>query len=132
MEQTRVALVPSLWAEARSRIILEAMVRGIPVLASQVGGLSEAMLGIDYLLPINPVIRYRRAMDELMVPVAEVPPQDSGPWRATLERLISEPGHYRDLSARCRSTALAYTRDLSVLPFERYLRAIVQLPKRSR
>src|ERR1043166_5467207 len=64
--QTRVALVPSLWAEARSRIILEAMVRGIPVLASNVGGLAEAMLGMDYLLPVNPVTRYHASMDELM------------------------------------------------------------------
>jgi hypothetical protein len=48
MSQTRIALVPSLWAEARSRIILEAMVRGIPVIASDVGGLTEAKLGVDY------------------------------------------------------------------------------------
>jgi glycosyltransferase involved in cell wall biosynthesis len=40
LAQTRIALVPSLWAEARSRIILEAMSRGIPVMASDVGGLA--------------------------------------------------------------------------------------------
>ena len=47
---TRVLLVPSLWAEARSRIIPEAMLRGVPVLAADVGGIPEAMLGVDYLL----------------------------------------------------------------------------------
>src|SRR5581483_7833703 len=67
MSQTRVALVPSLWAEARSRIILEAMVRGIPVIASDVGGLKEAKLGVDYLLPVNPVTRYHSRLDDLMV-----------------------------------------------------------------
>ena len=130
-EQTRVALVPSLWAEARSRIILEAMVRGIPVIASHVGGLAEAMLGMDYLLHINPVIRYRPAMDELMVPLAEIPAQNIGPWRATLERLLSDVAHYDDLAARCRRTALAYARNLNAVPFESYLRKIVQQPKRS-
>src|ERR1039458_3090763 len=39
LRQTRVMLAPSLWAEARSRMILEAMSRGIPVMASAVGGL---------------------------------------------------------------------------------------------
>ena len=128
---TRVALVPSLWAEARSRIILEAMVRGIPVLSSNVGGLAEAMLGMDYLLPINPVVQYQAAMDELMVPVAEIPRQDIGPWRATLERLINDPAHYEALSTRCRRAALAYAHNLNAVPFEEYLKQMVQLPKRS-
>jgi glycosyltransferase involved in cell wall biosynthesis len=38
---TRVLLVPSLWAEAKANVITEAMLRGIPVLASDVGGNSE-------------------------------------------------------------------------------------------
>ena len=53
--QTRVKVGPSLWAEARSRLILEAMARAIPVLASNVGGMAEAVLGMDYVLPVNPV-----------------------------------------------------------------------------
>src|SRR5205807_1759714 len=79
MAQTRVALVPSLWAEARSRIILEAMVRGIPVMASDVGGLKEAKLGVDYLLPVTPVVRYHARVDHLMVPMADIPEQDLTP-----------------------------------------------------
>ena len=76
LRQTRVMLVPSIWAEARSRVILEAMSRGIPVMASDVGGLAEAKLGVDYLLPVNPVAHYRSMVDELMVPMAEIPPQN--------------------------------------------------------
>jgi len=130
--ETRVALVPSLWAEARSRIILEAMVRAIPVIASDVGGLAEAMLGMDYLLPVNPVVRYRAAVDELMVPMAEIPEQDVTCWRAALERLLTDRAHYQDLSARSRETALAYARKLSVEPFEAYLQQILRAPKRRR
>ena len=124
MAQTRVALVPSLWAEARSRVILEAMVRGIPVIASRVGGLSEAKLGIDYLLPVNPVVRYRATVDDLMVPAAEVPPQDVGPWQTALERLVTDRAHYQQLSRESREAALAYAERLNVLPFENYLESL--------
>ena len=131
-EQTRVALVPSLWAEARSRIILEAMVRGIPVIASDVGGLAEAKLGVDYLLPVNPVIRYRHATDELMVPMAEIPPQEIEPWRAVLERLLTDGRHYNALSAESRRAALAYAASLTAEPFENYLLDLVRRPRRER
>jgi glycosyltransferase involved in cell wall biosynthesis len=130
MAQTRVALVPSLWAEARSRIILEAMVRGIPVIASDVGGLKEAMLGVDYLLPVQPVIRYHSRVDHLMVPMADIPEQDLTPWHAALERLLTDRAHYRQLSEESRQAALAYAGNLNALPFEAYLEKIVQSPKR--
>ncbi len=129
-EQTRVALVPSLWAEARSRIILEAMVRGIPVMASDVGGLREAKLGVDYLVPVNPVTRYRHATDELMVPVAEIPPQEIGPWRTALARLLSDRTHYDEISAESRRAALAYRESLTAEPFERYLNSVTRKQRR--
>lgn len=47
LKVTQVLLVPSLWAEAKPNVITEAMLRGIPVLASDIGGNSEAMLGHD-------------------------------------------------------------------------------------
>ena len=130
LKDTRLVLAPSLWAEARSRMILEAMVRGIPVMASQVGGLGEAMLGMDYLLPVRPVVHYRSAVDELMVPAAEIPEQDIGPWRAVLERLLTHRAHYEQLSAASRQAALAYAAGLTGQPFEAYLERIVQTAKR--
>jgi glycosyltransferase involved in cell wall biosynthesis len=124
--QTRVALVPSLWAEARSRVILEAMVRGIPVMASKVGGLSEAKLGVDYLLPVNPVVRYRATVDHLMVPSADIPAQDMGPWLAALERLVTDRAHYEELSRQSAEAAQAYAGRLNVLAFESYLEKVVR------
>jgi glycosyltransferase involved in cell wall biosynthesis len=132
MCRTRIALVPSLWAEARSRIILEAMARGIPVLASAAGGLAEAMLGMDYLLPVNAVVRYQSQVDSLMVPKPDIPPQDIGPWMAALERLLSDRGHYEQLSAASRRAALAYASKLNALPFEAYLQQLVASPARRR
>jgi glycosyltransferase involved in cell wall biosynthesis len=126
--ETRIALVPSLWEEARSRIVLEAMSRAIPVLASDVGGMAEAMLGMECLLPVNRVERYRPMVDELMVPVVDVPEQDIGPWIDALGRLLTDRAHYQDLSQRSRETALAHARSLTVLPFETYLEQVVRSP----
>lgn len=126
--QTRVALVPSLWAEARSRIALEAMARGIPVLASDIGGMREAMLGMDFVLPVHPVVQYRPDVDALMVPVVEVPEQDLRPWIATLRRLVCDREHYEDVARRARAAATAYAASLSVGPLEEYLKDIVSRP----
>jgi len=119
--RTRVLLVPSLWAEARSRIVVEAMLRGVPVIASDIGGIPEAKLGVDYLLPVRPIQTYRAQLDEQMVPLADLPAQDIGPWQAALARLLSDRAHYDELSRASRQAALAEAAGLSVGPFEELL-----------
>ena len=126
--QTRVALVPSLWAEARSRVVLEAMMRGIPVLASDVGGMAEAMLGMDYLLPVNPIACYHPMLDELMVPMLDIPGQNTDPWIHALH-CLADRTRYEDLSLRCRATAIRYARSLSVAPLEAYLQQVMAAPR---
>jgi len=121
LRRTRVLLVPSLWAEARSRIVVEAMLRGVPVIASNIGGIPEAKLGVDYLLPVRPIERYQAQLDEQMVPLANVPAQDIGPWQAALGRLLSDRAHYEELSRASRQAALAEAAGLSVIPFEALL-----------
>ena len=108
LARTRVLLVPSLWAEARSRIVVEAMLHGVPVMASNVGGIPEAKLGVDYLLPVRPIAKYQERVDDQMVPVAEVPEQDIGPWYEALSQLISDRAHYERLSEESRAAALRY------------------------
>jgi surfactin synthase thioesterase subunit/glycosyltransferase involved in cell wall biosynthesis len=121
LRRTRVLLVPSLWAEARSRMVVEAMLRGVPVIASDIGGIPEAKLGVDYLLPVRPIEKYRAQLDEQMVPLADLPAQDIGPWEAALARLVSDRTHYDELSRASRQAALAGTASLSVGPFEELL-----------
>jgi surfactin synthase thioesterase subunit/glycosyltransferase involved in cell wall biosynthesis len=131
LRRTRVLLVPSLWAEARSRVVVEAMLRGVPVLAGNIGGIREAKLGVDYLLPVRPIEKYQPQLDEQMVPVAHVPPQDTGPWQAALDGLLSDHLHYRELSRAGRKAALAYAADLSVGPFEALLAQTTARPART-
>ncbi|HBY63598.1 MAG TPA: hypothetical protein DEH78_27550, partial [Solibacterales bacterium] len=127
---SRAMIVPSVWAEARSRVIVEAMSRGVPVLASDVGGIPEAKLGVPYLLPVNPVVRYRLTLDENLVPIAEVPPQDTGPWREALDRLCRDRAHWEEISRESRRAALDYAEHLTAEPFERLLLDVVRKPKR--
>ncbi|MFN7993758.1 MAG: thioesterase domain-containing protein [Bryobacteraceae bacterium] len=127
--RTRVLLVPSVWAEARSRIIVEAMLRGVPVMASNVGGIPEAKLGVDYLLPVHPIEKYQPKVDEQMVPVADVPTQDIAPWQAALARLVLDRAHYDALSRASREAALTYAADLTIDPFEDLLRRVEAKPR---
>ena len=41
--QTKILLVPSQYEEAFGRVVMEALINGIPVIASKVGGLAEAV-----------------------------------------------------------------------------------------
>ncbi|HAN44424.1 MAG TPA: hypothetical protein DCP97_03435 [Ruminococcaceae bacterium] len=120
--KSRIVLVPSLWAEAKSRTIVEAMARGIPVLASDAGGNPEAKLGVEYVLPVNPMQGYGEQCDECSLPVAAVPEQNIKPWYDALNRLLSDEKHYCDISSRSRAAALEYISSRGgIEKVERYL-----------
>jgi len=126
---TRILLVPSLWGEAFGKIVVEAMLRGIPVLASNVGGLPEAKLGIDYLLPVRPIEHYEDRVDERLLPVPVVPDQDVGLWLEALRRLLSDRGHYECVSAASREAALAHVSNLGLTPVAQYLGGLAAGPR---
>jgi surfactin synthase thioesterase subunit/glycosyltransferase involved in cell wall biosynthesis len=128
LRRTRVLVVPSLWAEARSRIVLEAMLRGVPVMAADVGGIPEAKMGVPYLLPVRAITSYKPSVDEQMVPVAEVPKQDIGPWREALGRLLTERGHWEEVARESRAAALEYARRLSAREFEAVVGGVAARP----
>jgi medium-chain acyl-[acyl-carrier-protein] hydrolase len=86
---------------------------------------------VPYLLPVRPIKHYRPSLDERMVPVAEVPEQDIGPWRGALDSLLGDRGHWEEISRASRRAALDYAGSLSAEPFETRLKQALGAPKRA-
>ncbi|MFC8718118.1 glycosyltransferase family 4 protein [Kitasatospora sp. NPDC057198] len=120
LSRTGVLLMPSLWDETFGYTCVEAMLRGVPVLASAVGGLLEAKLGVPGSLPVRPVTAYRREPGAAR-PEPVVPEQELGPWLAALDALLGDPAHYARQSAASRAAALAFVDGLDPDAFERCL-----------
>ncbi len=113
LAQTRILLVPSLWPETFGYVVPEAMIRGIPVLASKLGGLPEAKLGVEYLLPVTPAQRCGSSY--------VCPPQDTKPWSAALGELLGDAGAYDRCSYNSREAALEFVSRAKVSAFESLL-----------
>ncbi len=67
--QTKILLVPSQWEEAFARVVPEAMVSGIPVVASKVGGLIESVgnAGVlidDFVNPKSWILEIRKLLND--------------------------------------------------------------------
>ncbi|MCZ4303782.1 glycosyltransferase [Zoogloeaceae bacterium G21618-S1] len=81
---TRLLLAPSQWAEAWGRVATEAQVSGIPVLASAIGGLSQAVGPGGILLAPNAGIEA---------------------WLAALDSIWYDDDHWHALSTQAREYA---------------------------
>jgi glycosyltransferase involved in cell wall biosynthesis len=132
LHRTRALLMPSLWVEGFGMAVVDAMLRGIPVLASNHGGLVEAKLGTDYLLPVHPIECFEDDLDENMLPVPVVPKQDIGPWRRALSGLLSDRALHERQSAAAHNAALRFVSGLDVGPLENFLLRLIAEPKTSR
>jgi glycosyltransferase involved in cell wall biosynthesis len=87
---------------------MEAMLRGIPVIASNSGGLMEAKSGTGYVVPVRPAEGYRMEFDAAHMPRPILPAQDIGPWALALRRLLEDEAEYYAESARSRSAAMQF------------------------
>ncbi|HSN87539.1 MAG TPA: hypothetical protein VL025_12315, partial [Thermoanaerobaculia bacterium] len=100
-------------------------------LASDVGGLPEAKLGTDLVLPVRTIERYTDRLDGNEVTVPEVPEQDVAPWQDALSRLLSERGFYARQSGEAREAAHRFVAGLGIEPFEEILERLGSKERRS-
>lgn len=113
--QSQVVLMPSYWHESAGMVALEALMNGIPVLASDHGGLGETLRGGAELLHIPPELRQSSAIP----PVAVLEP-----WLAALTRLLRQPQEYAAAAERARAVGTGYSNAAGV---ERFLGVVEAL-----
>lgn len=121
LKHTRLLLVPSLWFEGFGLIVVEAMLRGIPVVASDAGGLVDAKLGTDFIIPVCPIERYEPVYDDQGLPKAVLPRQDLAPWTAAMQALVADRDLYARESAAARQAATKFVNGLQSTRLEELL-----------
>jgi len=121
LREARVLLMPSLWYEGFGLIAMEAMLRGIPVISSDSGGLVEARQGTGFVIPVRRIQRYLQEFDETHMPRPVIPEQDLEPWREALGSLLGNRTLYEAESERCRRAALDFVRGLDAAHLEKLL-----------
>jgi len=121
LAQTRVLLMPSLWYEGFGLIVMESMLRGIPVVSSDSGGLVEAKHGTGYVLPVKTIARYEARFDEHAMPRPVVEANDPEPWVAAVERLLGDRAEYERESCASRAASERFVWGLDAGEMERFL-----------
>jgi len=116
LREARVLLAPSLVPETFGYVAIDAMLRGIPVLAGNLGGQPEAKLGVDFVLPVAPAFKTETGH--------AAPPQDIAPWRAALGTLLMDGHAYRDCSRASRAAALRFLPETDAGHFVAYLESL--------
>lgn len=125
LREARLLLMPSIWYEGFGLIAMEAMLRGLPVIASDSGGLKEAKQGTGFVITVRPFPGYSKTFDAAHMPVPIAVEQDLGKWAEALETLLNDEA-YEAESARSLEVATRFTQGLRASDFEAYLKGLRQ------
>ena len=115
-------LAPSMWGEGFGMVVIDAMLRGIPALVSDDGGLPEAALSTGVVLPVQPgaYVHQRDGVFGRRLRRFVVPEQQIGPWADALQHLFEDETYYTELSARSHAVANEFVSGLSAAPMEAF------------
>jgi hypothetical protein len=96
--------------------VTEAQLRGIPVLASNAGGLKEAKIGLPHCIPVNLVTGARHPNGDYVVPE-----QDVSAWEEALVPLMTDRNEYETLQRLTAKTSAEWLMDLDERAHEKWL-----------
>jgi glycosyltransferase involved in cell wall biosynthesis len=114
---SRLVLMPSLWWESFARVAAEALINGIPVLASRRGGLPETLHEAGFLFAVPE--RYT-PQTRLVATAAEV-----APWIDTILRLWDDEAFYQQERHRCLTAAEAWRPERLLPCFEEFFARVL-------
>ena len=117
---SRLVLMPSLWWESFARVAAEALINGIPVLASRRGGLPETLHEAGFLFNVPE----RYTPQTRLVPAAE----EVAPWIETILRLWDDEAFYHQERRRCLATAEAWHPERLLPRFEEFFARLLRPP----
>nr|CAG8514964.1 14493_t:CDS:2 [Entrophospora candida] len=122
--KVKVLLVPSIWYEAFGLVVVEAMLRGIPVICSDAGGLPEAKCGVEFgTIHVNVTNGERETdLDAIKkMGIYKIPQQDVEPWIRSLRYLINDRETYERFSQECCDKANVTIENIDVGIYKRWL-----------
>ncbi|KIY00057.1 uncharacterized protein Z520_03742 [Fonsecaea multimorphosa CBS 102226] len=114
--EIKLLLVPSLWLEAWGIVVVEAQLRGIPVISSDAGAIPEAKLQVPDIIHVNSITGERTAGGEYVIPE-----QDIEPWKAALTKLMMDKNWYEELSERARTQTVSWLTKIDENALESWL-----------
>jgi glycosyltransferase involved in cell wall biosynthesis len=125
LAQTRILLMPSLWYEGFGLIVMESMLRGIPAVSSDAGGLREAKAGTGYVIPVRTIERYQPVFDQHGMPRPVIAENDPEPWVEAIGELLGDRAAYERESEASRTAAARFVAGLDAGDMERFLTKLV-------
>jgi glycosyltransferase involved in cell wall biosynthesis len=112
---TQVLLMPSLWCEAWGLVVVEAQIRGIPVIASDTGAIPEAKRNVPYIVPVNKLTGLRNEGGYV------IESQNVDEWVRILTRLMSDRDEYGRVSDLSREVTSSWVTNLGPDEQEKWL-----------
>jgi len=114
---SRMILMPSLWQESFGRVAAEAIINGLPVLASRRGSLVETLAQAGFLFDVPA----QYTPEARLVPTAE----EVAPWVETIIRLWDDPTELEKERRRCHTAAEAWLPERLIPQYEELFTSII-------
>ncbi|MGA8594077.1 MAG: glycosyltransferase, partial [Bryobacteraceae bacterium] len=121
LQRLSILLMPSVWLEGFGLIVMEAMLRGVPVISSDSGGLREAKAGTRFVIPVRIVERYEQIYDDRNMPRPVLPPQSIEAWVIAIHELTKSRETYEQEVRREREAAVKFVQSIDRLAIEKLL-----------
>ena len=118
---TKALLLPSVWHESGARVIAEAIINGIPVLASDTGGSAELVGKAGKIFQFPDIVKDKRdlaATEEVV-----------RPWLEEIKRIWHDPAYFQELSGRVAKEAEQHDIERST---DRFLAAVMPVVRKSK